>query len=104
MKSIPEDLNANISDREKALVDLIRLDYDVTLRTITGVLATGTAIRVAGFAGWVTLAGIGLRDQSWALCIAAVIIVALFGYADAYHAVLYRHGLHRAIAIESLLD
>jgi hypothetical protein len=92
------------TDREKALLDLVRLDYDATLRTMTGVLATGTAIRVAGFAVWGTLAGFGLRDRSWALCLAAVIVVIVFAYADAYHAVLYRHALHRAIAIESMLD
>src|SRR5262249_34331956 len=50
------------------------------------------------------LVGIGLRDRSWTLCLAAAVVVSLFAYADAYHAVLYRHALHRAIAIEALLD
>jgi hypothetical protein len=92
------------AERERTLLDLVRFDYDVTLRTISGVLATGTAIRVAGFAAWGALLGVGLRDRSSALCAFAGIVLALFAYADAYHAALYRRALSRAIRLEALLD
>lgn len=91
-------------EREVALLDLVKTDYDATLRTITGVLTTGAAIRAAGFATWAGLLGLGLRDESWTLCGLAVVIVGLFAYADAYHAAIYRSVLHRAITIESTLD
>jgi hypothetical protein len=93
-----------IPERERALVDLVKLDYDATLRTISGVLSTGTSIRVAGFAAWGVLLGLSLRDDSWALSVFAAAVVALFAYADAHHAALYRRGLSRAVALESLLD
>lgn len=41
-----------ITERERALVELVNVDHDATLKTISGVLATGAAIRAAGFAGW----------------------------------------------------
>lgn len=91
-------------EREQSLVELVKLDYDVTLRTITGVLATGTAIRVAGFTAWAGLTGLGIRDDSWALCAAAAALVGLFMYVDAHHAALYARALHRAIKLETLLD
>jgi hypothetical protein len=90
--------------RERALVELVKLDYDLTLRTIVGVLATATGIRVAGFAAWAALLGFGIRDESAALCGAAAVVTALFMYVDAHHARLYMRALRRAIALEALLD
>lgn len=98
------DRTEEVVDREEALLDLVKTDYDATLRTMTGVVATGAAIRAAGFATWAALLGIGMRDESWTLCALAGVIVCLFAYADAYHAAIYRSVLHRAITIESTLD
>ena len=92
------------TERERALVDLIKLDYDVTLRTISGVLATETAIRVAGFAAWAATTGLGIDARSWAVCAAGAALLALFMYVDAHHAALYGRALHRAIRLEKMLD
>lgn len=101
---IQDEVALAAGERENALLDLVKADYDATLRTMTGVLATGAGIRAAGFATWAGLLGIGLRDESWTLCALAAVIVGLFAYADAYHAAIYRAVLHRAITIESMLD
>jgi hypothetical protein len=90
--------------RERELVDLVRFDYDVTLRTITGVLATATGLRLAGFTAWGALLGLGLRDDSWALCASAGLVLLLFAYADAHHALLYRNAVRRAVRLEQVLD
>lgn len=96
--------SAEIGARERALVDLVKLDYDSTLKTMSGVLATGAAIRAAGFATWGVLLGLGLRDGSWGLCALAAVLIGLFAYADAHHGALYRRGLRRAVRLEALLD
>lgn len=92
------------AEREKALVDLVRYDYDVTLRTIQSVLATGMSLRAAGFAAWGVILGVGVNDHSWAFCLFAAFISFLFGYIDLLHATLYRRALARATRLESLLD
>lgn len=90
-------------EREKALVDLVRYDYDVTLRTVQSVLATGTSLRAAGFAAWGVILGVGVNNHSWAFCLFAAFIALLFGYIDLLHATLYRRALARATRLESLL-
>jgi len=92
------------AEREKALVDLVRYDYDVTLRTIQSVLATGMSLRAAGFAAWGVILGVGVNDHSWSFCLFAAFIALLFGYIDLLHATLYRRALARATRLESLLD
>lgn len=104
MTTVHDELSGEALSRETALVDLIKVDYDAALRTMTGVVATGAAIRAAGFAAWAALLGIGVRDESWELSVLAGVIVCLFLYADAYHAAIYRALLHRAISIESIMD
>jgi len=91
------------AEREKALVDLVRYDYDVTLRTIQSVLATGMSLRAAGFAAWGVILGVGVNNHSWAFCLFAAFISFLFGYIDLIHATLYRRALARATQLESLL-
>lgn len=90
-------------EREQALVDLVRYDYDVTLKTIHSVLATGMSLRAAGFAAWGVVLGVGINNDSWAFCFFAVVIALLFGYIDLIHATLYRRALARATRLESLL-
>lgn len=92
------------AEREKALVDLVRYDYDVTLRTIQSVLATGMSLRAAGFAAWGVILGVGVNEQSWAFCLFAAVISSLFGYIDLLHATLYRRALARATRLEALID
>lgn len=93
-----------VGPHEASLLELVRLDYDVTLRTISGILATGTSIRVAGFAAWGALVGFAIRDESWPLGAAATAVILLFMYVDAYHASLYGRLLKRAIRLEAILD
>jgi hypothetical protein len=92
------------ADRERELVDLIRLDYDATLRAMTGFVGAGTQIRAIGIAAWGLVLGLGVRDESALLVGLALLLVALFAYGDAYHASLYRRALSRAINLEGLLD
>lgn len=106
MSDLPEPRIHELAgaDREKALVDLIRLDYDATLRTMSSVLATATAVRAAGFATWGVLLGLGAQAESWSFCAISAVALVLFGYLDLLHASIYRRGLRRAIEIEELLD
>lgn len=64
MSTVHHDPMEDSVDREVALLELIKTDYDATLRTITGVLATGAGIRAAGFATWAGLLGFGIRDET----------------------------------------
>ena len=91
------------AEREKELVDLVRYDYDVTLRTVQSVLSTGMSLRAAGFAAWGVILGVGVNNHSWAFCLFAACIALLFGYIDLLHATLYRRALARATRLESLL-
>jgi hypothetical protein len=86
------------------LVELVRVDYDATLRTMQGFIQTAGQIRAAGIAAWGVVLGFALRDQSWELSSLAVALVLIFAYADAYHSALYRRAFSRVIHLESLLD
>ena len=92
------------ADRERQLVDLIRLDYDATLRALTGFVAAGSQIRAIGIAAWGVVLGLAVRDESALLAGLALVLIGLFAYGDAYHAALYRRSLSRAISLEELLD
>lgn len=104
----PEDellaeLEAN-AEPEQKLVDLVRADYDATLRAMTGFVGAGAQIRSVGIAAWGVLLGLAVRDESAALALLALVILLLFAYGDAYHAALYGRSLSRAIHLETLLD
>jgi len=92
------------ADRERQLVDLIRLDYDSALRAMSGFVGAGAQIRALGVAAWGVVLGLAVRDESALLAGLALLLVALFAYGDAYHAALYRRALSRAITLEGLLD
>jgi hypothetical protein len=92
------------ADRERALVDLIRIDYDTTLRAMTGFVGTAAQIRALGMAVWGVVLGLAVRDESALLAALAFLLIVLFAYGDAYHAALYRRALSRAITLEGLLD
>jgi hypothetical protein len=96
-----------LDDRQEQLerlVDLVRLDYDATLRTMQGFVQTAGQIRAAGVAAWGVVLGFALRDESWELALLATALVLIFAYADAYHSALYRRSFSRVIRLESLLD
>lgn len=86
------------------LVELVRLDYDATLRAMHGFVQTGGQIRAAGIAAWGVVVGLALRDTSWELAVLTLGLVLIFGYADAFHAALYRRAFSRAVNLETLLD
>lgn len=92
------------AERERGLLEMVRYDYDVTLRTIHSVLAVGMSLRAAGFAAWGVVLGVGVNDHSWPFCLLAALLAVLFGYIDLIHATLYRRALARAAEIEALLD
>jgi hypothetical protein len=92
------------ADRERQLVDLVRLDYDATLRALSGFVAAGNQIRAIGIAAWGVVLGLGVRGESALLVGLALLLVVLFAWGDAYHAALYRRALSRAITLEGLLD
>ena len=98
-----KELDAS-AERERQLVDLIRVDYDSTLRAISGFVTSGSQIRGVGIAAWGVVLGLAVRGGSALLAGLALVLVALFAYADAYHAALYRRALSRAINLEGLLD
>jgi hypothetical protein len=93
-----------VSERERELVGLIKVDYDAALRAISGFVSTGGQLRGIGVAAWGVVIGLAVRDESALLAGLAMTLVVIFAYADAYHAALYRRALRRAITLEELLD
>jgi hypothetical protein len=92
------------ADRERQLVELVRLDYDATLRAVNGFVTTGSQLRGIGVAAWGIVLGLAVSSESVALAILAAAVTAVFAYLDAYHSALYRRALARAISLEGLLD
>jgi hypothetical protein len=90
-------------EREAQLVELVKLDYEAALRSMGGFIATGGQMRGVGIAAWSVIFGLAVRDSSPALAALAAVVVAVFWYADAYHAALYRRALSRALELEGLL-
>jgi hypothetical protein len=88
----------------ETLADLIRLDYDATLRAMHSFVQTAGQIRGIGVAAWGVVLGLAVRDTSWELSVLAASLIAMFAYADAYHAALYRRAFSRAVRLETLLD
>lgn len=91
-------------EREERLVELVRLDYDAALRTMNGFITTSAQLRAAGIAAWAVIFGFAVRDASAVLAVLSLFVVAVFWYADAYHAALYRSALRRVLDLEDLLD
>jgi hypothetical protein len=91
-------------DRENQLLDLVRLDYDATLRALSGFVTSGVQTRAIGLAAWGVILGLAMSDLSGWLALLSLAVVVLFAYADYYHAALYRQSLSRAIKIETILD
>lgn len=104
MTELSPDEAADLEPREEALVELLRTDYDATLRALSGFVTTGGQIRAIGTAAWAVVVSLAVNKDSAALCVLAAALVVVFAYADAYHAALYRRTLSRAIAIEELFD
>jgi hypothetical protein len=94
----------NSADTEYRLVELIRLDYDATLRAMSGFIGTSSQVRAIGVAVWGVVLGLAVRAESGLLAILALAVIVIFSYGDAYHAALYRRALSRAISLEELLD
>jgi hypothetical protein len=91
-------------DRERSAVELVKLDYDATLRTMTSVVSTGGQIRAVGIAAWGVVLGLAVRGESVELAGLATALVVIFAYGDAYHAALYGRILQYAIKLEGMLD
>lgn len=101
---VEADTEVGAFDRETKVVELIRLDYDATLRAMTGFIGSAAQVRALGIAAWGVVVGFAVRSESALLGAVALVLVALFVYADAFHAALYRRALARAIHLEELLD
>lgn len=90
-------------EREKQLMELVRLDYDTALRSMSGFITTAGQLRGFGITAWSVVLGLAVRDASVALSILAAFVLLTFWYADAYHSALYRLALSRALELEKLL-
>jgi hypothetical protein len=99
-----EELPLDELEREKRLIELVKLDYDVALRAINGFVTTGAQVRAAGVAVWGVIFGLSLTGRSVALAVLSLFLLLIFAYTDGYHAALYRRALSRAIELEGLLD
>ncbi len=104
-----EELNGGgaareVTSTEDHLVSLVKLDYDATLRTLSGFVTAAAAVRAVGIGTWGVLIGLAVRDDSQPLCLLAAGATLMFAFIDAYHSALYRRALSRAIWIESLLN
>jgi hypothetical protein len=86
------------------LAELVRVDYDATLRAMHSFIETGGQLRAAGIAAWGVVLGFAIRDASWEVAVLTAALVLIFVYADAYHAALYRRSFTRATQLETLLD
>jgi hypothetical protein len=91
-------------DAEARLVELVKVDYDATLRALNGFATAASAMRGIGIAVWGVIVGIAIRDESSALAVLAVGATFVFAFIDGYHSALYRGALARAVRIESLLN
>jgi hypothetical protein len=100
----PEPPGLTEAARDAELVDLVRLDYDATLRAVSSLVATGGQIRAIGIAAWGVVLGLAIGNDSLVLGLVDCALVVVFAYGDAYHAALYRRALNRALTIEGLLD
>jgi hypothetical protein len=59
-----EEIQAG-TDRERQLVELVRLDYDATLRALNGFMTTGSQLRGIGVAAWGVVLGHPLRARPY---------------------------------------
>jgi hypothetical protein len=98
------DHRVELDEHEKALAEVIRLDYDATLRVLAGFVSTANQTRSIGVAAWGVVLGFAVRDESTLLALLAAALLTVFALTDAYHAALYRRALGRAIALEGMLD
>lgn len=103
-KDAAEVSQRRVHDTESRLLELIRVDYDATLRALNGFAAGAAAIRGIGIATWGVIVGIAIRDESSALAVLAIGVTFIFAFIDGYHSALYRGALARAVRIESLLN
>jgi hypothetical protein len=104
VEHIPDGAGVIEGERERELVDLVRLDYDATLRAVSSLITTAGQIRTIGIAAWGVVLGLAVGSDSLPLALVDCVLVLVFAYGDAYHAALYRRALGRAVQIESLLD
>lgn len=92
------------TERESALIELIRLDYESTTGALNGFVSVGNQMRSIGIGAWGVLLGLAVSAESAAQALLAIGVLAVFASSDAYHAALCRRALGRAIALEGLID
>jgi hypothetical protein len=99
-----QDIERTVPESEARLIDLVKSDYDATLRALNGFVTAATAIRGVGVAMWGVIAGLAINAESAPLAVLAFGATLIFAFIDAYHSTLYRHAMSRAVAVESLLN
>ena len=92
-----------VAESEKALVDLVKADYDATHRALAGFVASGGQLRAVGIAAWGVIVAGALGSRSATIAAVAVPLVVVFAVADGYYSSLYRQTLRRSRGIEALL-
>jgi hypothetical protein len=92
-----------VPDSEKALVDLVKADYDATHRALAGFVSSGSQLRAVGIAAWGVLFAAAIAAHSVAVAVIGVVLLPAFVVADGYYSALYRQTLQRSRDIEALL-
>jgi hypothetical protein len=92
-----------ITEAERALLDLVKADYDSTHRALAGFVTSGGQLRAVGIAAWGVVFAQALQSRSATIGAIATGLAIAFAVADGYYSALYRQTLRRAREIETLL-
>jgi hypothetical protein len=90
-------------EREHERIRLLELDYEKTNEFITGVLATGAALRGSAITLWLALMGFAFQQNLTVLAALGAVVAVVFMVVDAYHGWLYGKAIVHLGAIENVL-
>lgn len=92
-----------VPDSERVLVELVKVDYDASLRALAGFVASGGQLRSIGIAAWGVVFAAALASGAATIAAIAIPLIVAFAVADGYYSSLYRQTLRRSREIEALL-
>ena len=87
----------------KELVRLLELDYERTTKLTEGVIQSGITFRGWSITLTLALVAVAFERQLWQLGLVAVVLIVLFGLADAYHGWVYAEAMAHAQGTERIL-
>jgi len=85
------------------LLNLVRFDYEQSLRIIDGIVRVSTSIRAIATTVWVGLLAASIQTNEWALAAIGAAATGIFALLDGYHGWLYGHASERAYKQEKLI-